>query len=176
MPNVLLEAMSSSLPVITTNSTEALKTFIINNKNGIIIPKNNQKELTKNIELLLENKEIRDNLGKKAIKIKDLYNEKNIIKKWESILKKEEIKKKKKKNKHIILLLLLIFIIIIYQYHINKNKKIIQMEYLNRGTIAIKINKGVYLSWRLLGTDNYNTKFYIYKNNKKIKTISNRTN
>lgn len=88
MPNVLLEAMSVSLPVITTNSTEALKTFIINNKNGIIIPKNNQKELTKNIELLLENKEIRDNLGKEAIKIKDLYNEKNIIKKWDKIIKK----------------------------------------------------------------------------------------
>ena len=88
MPNVLLETMSTSLPVITTNSTDALNTFINNNKNGIIIPKNNQKELTKNIELLLENKEIRDNLGKEAINIKDLYNEKNIIKKWDKIIKK----------------------------------------------------------------------------------------
>ena len=50
------------------------------------------------------------------------------------------------------------------------------MEYLNRGTIAIKVENGVFISWRLLGTDNYNTSFSIYRNDKKIKTIKNSTN
>ena len=88
MPNVLLEAMSLSIPIITTDSTKALQSFIINNKNGIIIPKNNQKELTNKIELLLENKKIRDNLSKEALKIKNYYTENIIIKKWEDIIKK----------------------------------------------------------------------------------------
>jgi rhamnogalacturonan endolyase len=40
-----------------------------------------------------------------------------------------------------------------------------QMEYLNRGLVAVKVTSGVYLSWRLLGTDNTATGFNIYRNN-----------
>ncbi len=40
-----------------------------------------------------------------------------------------------------------------------------QMEYLNRGTVAVKTAIGVYLSWRYLGTDNPQTGFNIYRNN-----------
>ncbi len=89
MPNSLLEAMACSLPVITTNSTEALNTIIDNNINGIIIEKNNSNELTNKIEYLLENKKVRENLSKEASKIKDKYNKELIIKKWEEIIKEE---------------------------------------------------------------------------------------
>ncbi|MDD3078196.1 MAG: T9SS type A sorting domain-containing protein [Paludibacter sp.] len=40
-----------------------------------------------------------------------------------------------------------------------------QMEYLNRGTVAIKISSGVYISWRLLGTEDKTTAFNVYRNN-----------
>ncbi|MHB9140628.1 MAG: rhamnogalacturonan lyase family protein [Paludibacter sp.] len=40
-----------------------------------------------------------------------------------------------------------------------------QMEYLDRGLVAVKISSGVYLSWRFLGTDNIATGFNIYRNN-----------
>ena len=40
-----------------------------------------------------------------------------------------------------------------------------QMEYLNRGLVAVKVTSGVYLSWRYLGTDNPNVGFNIYRNN-----------
>lgn len=43
-----------------------------------------------------------------------------------------------------------------------------QMEYLNRGLVAVKVTSGVYLSWRFLGTDNTATGFNIYRNNVKI--------
>jgi len=43
-----------------------------------------------------------------------------------------------------------------------------QMEYLDRGLIAIKVTSGVYLSWRLLGTEPSNTGFNIYRNKIKI--------
>lgn len=43
-----------------------------------------------------------------------------------------------------------------------------QMEYLDRGLVAIKTGSGVYLSWRFLGTDSATTGFNIYRNNTKI--------
>ena len=43
-----------------------------------------------------------------------------------------------------------------------------QVESLNRGLVGVKINQGVFLSWRLLGTDSYDTSFNIYRNGKKI--------
>ena len=52
----------------------------------------------------------------------------------------------------------------------------VQMEYLDRGTVAVKINNGVYLSWRLLGTEEYDTAFDVYRDGKKITTVSNSTN
>ena len=45
-----------------------------------------------------------------------------------------------------------------------------QMERISRGLIAAKNDSGVYLSWRLLGTESLeNQAFDIYKNGKKIK-------
>lgn len=40
-----------------------------------------------------------------------------------------------------------------------------QMEYLNRGAVAVKTTNGVFLSWRYLGTDNPQTGFNIYRDN-----------
>ena len=89
MPNALLEAMSLSLPVITTNSTEALFNIIENNVNGIITPKNNIRMLTSNIEYLLNNRSIRTKLGKNASKIKEKYNKQTVLRKWNKIIKEE---------------------------------------------------------------------------------------
>lgn len=66
MPNAVLEAMSQGLPVIATNSSEAIKTIIKNNENGIIVEKRNEKELTKKIEYLLDNKEKRTKISKRS--------------------------------------------------------------------------------------------------------------
>lgn len=38
------------------------------------------------------------------------------------------------------------------------------MEWLNRGVVAVKVNEGVFLSWRLLGTDAQDVAFNIYRN------------
>lgn len=39
-----------------------------------------------------------------------------------------------------------------------------QMEKLDRGLVAVKVSSGVYLTWRMLGTDDKNVQFNIYKN------------
>ncbi len=43
-----------------------------------------------------------------------------------------------------------------------------RMEYLNRGGVAIKITDGVFLSWRLLGTESTDLGFNIYRDGEKI--------
>lgn len=51
-----------------------------------------------------------------------------------------------------------------------------QMEYLDRGTVAVKTSSGVYLSWRLLGTEDYNTSFDVYRDNTYVATVKDSTN
>ena len=52
----------------------------------------------------------------------------------------------------------------------------VQMEYLDRGTIAVMTDKGVYLSWRLLGTEAFDTSFIVFRNEKRIAEITDSTN
>lgn len=43
-----------------------------------------------------------------------------------------------------------------------------QMEALDRGLVAVKSSDGIFLSWRLLGTESYGTSFNVYRNGVKI--------
>lgn len=51
-----------------------------------------------------------------------------------------------------------------------------QVEYLNRGLVAVRVEGGVYLSWRLLGTEAASTVFDIYKNGQIMKSGVDATN
>ncbi len=53
-----------------------------------------------------------------------------------------------------------------------------QMEYLDRGLVAVKVNNGVYVSWRYLGTDRSDVSFNLYRDGVKINEfpISSKTN
>ncbi len=88
MPNILLEAMSLSLPVIATLSTETIQTIIKNDINGIIIPKNNKKKLTEKMEFLLSHPDIAEKMGQEAKKVKVIYHKNNVIDKWYAVLEK----------------------------------------------------------------------------------------
>lgn len=43
-----------------------------------------------------------------------------------------------------------------------------QMENLDRGVVAVKVNNGVFVSWRMLGTDPSNIAFNLYRNGTKV--------
>lgn len=47
-----------------------------------------------------------------------------------------------------------------------------QMEYLDRGVVAVKVSNGVYLSWRLLASDAPNTQFKLYRDTTLVTTTS----
>lgn len=53
-----------------------------------------------------------------------------------------------------------------------------QMEYLDRGVVAVKTGTGVFVSWRLLGTEGSNVSFNVYRDGTKVNTtpITNSTN
>lgn len=53
-----------------------------------------------------------------------------------------------------------------------------QMEKLNRGLVAVQANNGVFVSWRLLGTEALSTSFNVYRNGTKVNAtpITNSTN
>lgn len=53
-----------------------------------------------------------------------------------------------------------------------------QMEYLDRGVVAVKVNNGVFISWRFLGTDDKSTGFNIYRDGTKVNEtpITSKTN
>ncbi|WP_159881622.1 rhamnogalacturonan lyase [Paenibacillus puerhi] len=43
-----------------------------------------------------------------------------------------------------------------------------QAEKLSRGVVAVKVSSGVFVSWRLLGTENASTTFNLYRNGTKV--------
>jgi len=47
-----------------------------------------------------------------------------------------------------------------------------QMECQNRGLIAIKVERGVYIGWRLLGSDNEQIGFYVYRDGEKLNEMA----
>jgi len=65
LPLALLEKMAAGLPVIVADIPE-LKDIIKNNENGLTFKCGNSTDLAKQILLLIENKELRQALGKKA--------------------------------------------------------------------------------------------------------------
>lgn len=56
------------------------------------------------------------------------------------------------------------------------DNQVSQMEYLDRGTVAVKSGTNVYLSWRLFGTENYDTAFDVFRDGEKIATVTDSTN
>lgn len=50
----------------------------------------------------------------------------------------------------------------------NREFKQRQMEYLDRGLVAVKTNEGVFVSWRWLGTESNTVKYNLYRDGEKI--------
>tara|TARA_B100000686_G_scaffold348368_1_gene439258 strand:- start:4218 stop:5294 length:1077 start_codon:yes stop_codon:yes gene_type:complete len=87
MPNTLIESMYYKLAIIGTK-IPGVQYLIKNRKNGLLINSNDEKELTKNINLLLDNKKLRNKLGLNAQKTILKKGNPNLFQnKWLKILK-----------------------------------------------------------------------------------------
>ncbi len=51
-----------------------------------------------------------------------------------------------------------------------------QMENLDRGVVAVKVNDGVFISWRILGTESSDVTYNLYRDSVKVANISGASN
>lgn len=85
-PNVLIEAMSVGLAVVSTNCPSGPSEIIRNGENGLIVPNNDAKALALALQTLVDDVQLRQKLGKEAVKISEKLTIDKIIQEWETLL------------------------------------------------------------------------------------------
>lgn len=63
-PLVIIEAMSYSIPVISTRDAGAIPEMVIDGKTGILVDKKNPEQIAESVLKLIENKELSETMGK----------------------------------------------------------------------------------------------------------------
>ena len=88
MPMVVIEAMECGLPIVAFSNVGA-KFLVKDNQNGLLCDVGDIKTLSKNIEKLIKDKNLREKLGKNSKEmVKQFYIE-NLAKNWNIILEKK---------------------------------------------------------------------------------------
>ena len=88
MPNALIEAMATGTACISTDCDFGPRELIDNNNNGILVPKDDEKELAEKIIYLLKNDTIREQIGTNAKSILTKLDSETIYKKYYDYLSK----------------------------------------------------------------------------------------
>lgn len=89
MPNALLEAMAIGLPVISTDCPCGGPRMLISHEdNGLLVPVGNEESLKNAMILLLEEKELRENISNNACSVRELCSIDKIGAQWERIINK----------------------------------------------------------------------------------------
>lgn len=88
MPNALMEAMALGVPVISTDCPAGGSAYLIESeKNGILVPVGDLNKMTDALRYMLENSEMRNEMGKTARNICDKLNSEKVYGKWEDYIK-----------------------------------------------------------------------------------------
>lgn len=82
---VLIEAMNAGLPVVSFDC-DGPKNIISSNENGFLIPKFELDLMAQKISELIQNRQMRVEMGQNAIRSSEIYNEKNVMSLWNQML------------------------------------------------------------------------------------------
>ncbi|MCV9930881.1 glycosyltransferase family 4 protein [Flavobacterium sp. LS1R47] len=86
LPMVLIEAMACGLPSIAYDCPVGPRAIIQNNENGFLIEDGNKDSFVDKLCLLIEDKNLRIKMGKKAIKSIEKYDLDTIMNQWKVLL------------------------------------------------------------------------------------------
>jgi len=87
-PMVLLEAQSFGLPIISYNCPEGPAQIVDSNINGFLIDNGNSNDFSEKVLMLIENKELRQDMGKNGKNNANKFSEEKILLQWESLINK----------------------------------------------------------------------------------------
>jgi glycosyltransferase involved in cell wall biosynthesis len=88
LPNVILEAMSMGIPVVSTNIA-GISDVVKNNDTGFLVKPRDSEQLRKYIKMILENDALRRRMSDNCIKEIRKYSWENMIKRLEKIYSEE---------------------------------------------------------------------------------------
>jgi len=86
MPNVLLEAAAYRLPIVVTESSDAVRRFIKQNANGILVPTEAPDELGRALQTLIANPKRRKIFSEKGINAVSQTSGEAILGEWKEAL------------------------------------------------------------------------------------------
>lgn len=95
-PLAMLEAMSCGLPVVSYDFPCGPKDNINNGENGFLIPVGDEQMMAKRINYLIENENVRRQMGIYALEKSKMYSKDIIIQKWMSLFTELDSKKTRK--------------------------------------------------------------------------------
>lgn len=85
-PMVLLEALSVGLPIVSYDCPNGPRNIIENGQSGILVEQGNNKSLSDHLIRLIDNKELRKQIGEKAKERSYLFSTEKIMNLWFSLL------------------------------------------------------------------------------------------
>lgn len=85
---VLIEAQSFGIPCIAFDSAKGALEIIENNINGYLIKNRDKQEMSNKLIKLIENKELRDSMGKESKKNSYKFSKENISRQWFNFLER----------------------------------------------------------------------------------------
>lgn len=84
-PMVLLEAMACGIPCVAYNCPFGPQSIITDAQNGFLIGEDNKEKIVERINYLIENEEVRKELGQNARKSVKKYSQENIMREWNNL-------------------------------------------------------------------------------------------
>lgn len=88
LPMVLIEAMASGLPCVAYDCPVGPRSIITDQENGFLVEDGNVDLFVKKLNLLIENEDIRKQLGEKAKKSVANYDLDTIMKQWQNLFER----------------------------------------------------------------------------------------
>ena len=85
-PNVLVEAMAAGKPVVAADCSSGPAEIIRHNENGLLVRKENIVELAQQLDLIMDDKVLRQRLGANARKITDVYSLHKVMQQWDTLI------------------------------------------------------------------------------------------